>query len=445
MTAVWTSESKGEACYSHGLPYRRNANEPHSLTAIAAYCSPVSNMSPMKHPLPKDSDDEHNASLLPLTDKGHISKYTQYDYQYTQPKTMRSLTWCRRPSHQPMYFKDPAEYDAHVIEIHSHDCPEPKCRKSFPDSRLLSLHHSEHHDPIVAAKRERGDKTYGCLVEGCDRVCANWGKRKMHLMARHHYPKNYDFKIVETGLLAGRNSVLRWGVDAKGHRKSSRENLWDASSSPPAATLPDASDAPDSSSASASQDAAVASPSSKSSDGPGGSAGVVGESSDYAHGKPVANSTQVNLTGANSTADHAQLPGQSSNTESSPFQLRGRMSAYFKAPSKALGEEVMISKPAHQARTERKAVRKTASQPADGKGADKSVTIGEVNGKTEETTAMDIDDLAASMSALRFVPRSVKVKRKANAKARAKDSEAEMDMSSGDGYCLEAVSRDVAC
>ena len=65
---------------------------------------------------------------------------------------------CSLPGHQQgLVFKTYDDFDTHYSKDHSHRCLE--CRKNFPSGHLLTLHHEESHDPILAVKRERGEHT----------------------------------------------------------------------------------------------------------------------------------------------------------------------------------------------------------------------------------------------------------------------------------------------
>ncbi|KAK5130493.1 hypothetical protein LTR08_001973 [Meristemomyces frigidus] len=146
----------------------------------------------------------------------HTPKYALLDTTKPKASSMR----CHLPPHKPLSFGTYAEYETHCQQAHTNRCTD--CKKNLPTSHFLDLHIAENHDPIVAARRERGEKTYACFVEGCDKVCGEWQKRRSHMVDKHGYPRNYDFFIVNTGV-DGRRSMLRAGVDAQGHRKSSRE------------------------------------------------------------------------------------------------------------------------------------------------------------------------------------------------------------------------------
>lgn len=153
----------------------------------------------------------------PPEDMAHTPKYTELE---TQEDDNRKKFYCLLPPHNPLTFPSYTGFESHYNQTHANRCRE--CHKNFPSSHFLDLHLTENHDPIVATKRDKGEKTYACFVEGCDKVCLGWTKRRSHLVDKHGFPKNYDFFIVNDGI-DGRWSMLRLGVDAQGHRKHSRE------------------------------------------------------------------------------------------------------------------------------------------------------------------------------------------------------------------------------
>lgn len=178
---------------------------------------------------------------------GHAAKYSQTDLQ-DQTASMR----CLLPPHKPITFSSYPEYETHYNQTHSNRCSE--CKANFPTAHFLELHIAENHDPLIAAQRDRGVKTFACFVESCEKVCSDWKKRRSHLVDKHGFPKNYDFLVVNLGV-DGKRSMLRAGIDGQGHRASSRErrgsNETDAtvstqstqatSVSPPPSALPNAS------------------------------------------------------------------------------------------------------------------------------------------------------------------------------------------------------------
>ncbi|KAL2171047.1 hypothetical protein VTG60DRAFT_3895 [Thermothelomyces hinnuleus] len=124
---------------------------------------------------------------------------------------------CSLPPHrEPVVFSSYGAYEAHYRDQHSNRCAQ--CRKNFPSAHLLSLHIEETHDSFVQVRRERGERTYSCFVEGCDRKCSTPQKRRMHLIDKHMYPKNFFFAITREGI-DGRRSLL---LESSGNRQKSR-------------------------------------------------------------------------------------------------------------------------------------------------------------------------------------------------------------------------------
>ncbi|KAI0166138.1 hypothetical protein GGR57DRAFT_496411 [Xylariaceae sp. FL1272] len=72
---------------------------------------------------------------------------------------------------------------------------------------LLNIHFEDIHDAFAAVKREKGDHTYSCFVQGCDRKCRTPYKRRSHLIDKHMYPPNYFFAVTKDGI-DGRQSLL---------------------------------------------------------------------------------------------------------------------------------------------------------------------------------------------------------------------------------------------
>jgi hypothetical protein len=164
--------------------------------------------------------DEATPSTTPsqstIESVGHPAKYSQTD---PQPQTASNMR-CLLPPHKPLTFTSYPDYETHYTQTHSNRCSE--CKANFPTAHFLNLHISENHDPLIAAQRDRGSKTFACFVEGCEKVCGDWKKRRSHLVDKHGFPRNYDFLVVNSGV-DGKRSMLRAGVDGQGHRASSRE------------------------------------------------------------------------------------------------------------------------------------------------------------------------------------------------------------------------------
>lgn len=150
---------------------------------------------------------------------GHSAKYSQTESPILSSSSANMR--CLLPPHKPLTFSSYPDYETHYTQTHSNRCS--ACAANFPTAHFLNLHISENHDPIIAAQRDRsGSKTFGCFVEGCEKVCADWKKRRSHLVDKHGFPRNYDFLVVDSGV-DGKRSMLRAGVDGSGHRASSRE------------------------------------------------------------------------------------------------------------------------------------------------------------------------------------------------------------------------------
>lgn len=65
---------------------------------------------------------------------------------------------CSLPPHRgALSFSSHEDYEVHYLQAHVNRCLE--CRRNFPTGHFLSLHIEENHDPLIAAKRGRGDKT----------------------------------------------------------------------------------------------------------------------------------------------------------------------------------------------------------------------------------------------------------------------------------------------
>ncbi|KAG5965986.1 hypothetical protein E4U57_003341 [Claviceps arundinis] len=126
----------------------------------------------------------------------------------------RNVIKCSLPPHrEPIAFKSHQEYESHYARFHTNRCLE--CRKNFPSEHLLSVHIEEWHDPLVRIKRDKGEHTYSCFVEGCERKCLTHQKRRLHMIDKHMYPRNFFFGLTKDGI-DGRRSLL---VEDTRHRR----------------------------------------------------------------------------------------------------------------------------------------------------------------------------------------------------------------------------------
>ncbi|RDW70285.1 hypothetical protein BP5796_08682 [Coleophoma crateriformis] len=169
---------------------------------------------------PSSSDSESAESPLPSAvpivrpgfreNRAPSPKIAHLDTSSGEASTATTTAMrCSLPGHrQTVSFPSYEEYEIHYSKTHMNRCLE--CRKNFPTEHFLSLHIQENHDALIEVRKERGEKTYACFVEDCDRVCSTPQKRRFHLIDKHMYPKDYDFYVVNDGI-DGRSSMLRSG------------------------------------------------------------------------------------------------------------------------------------------------------------------------------------------------------------------------------------------
>ncbi|KAJ5360674.1 Zinc finger C2H2 [Penicillium concentricum] len=150
---------------------------------------------------------------------------------------------CSLPPHrETLSFTSYEDYEVHYLQSHVNRCSE--CSKNFPTGHLLNLHIEENHDPLAATRRARGDKTFGCFIEDCERKCSTPQKRRLHLIDKHMFPRSYNFYVVndgidtQTSMLRPMNSHRRRistssALEGRLRRRSSSQ------SNPPAAAIPE--------------------------------------------------------------------------------------------------------------------------------------------------------------------------------------------------------------
>jgi hypothetical protein len=144
-----------------------------------------------------------------------VVKLVHLDPEYGETSPVEVMR-CSLPGHRPdLPLNTFEDYEVHYNKTHVSRCVE--CRKNFPTDHFLSLHQAENHNPLVAILRDRGERTYTCFVEDCERKCSTPQKRRLHLIDKHMFPKDYDFFVVNDGI-DRRSSMLRSG---RHRRKSS--------------------------------------------------------------------------------------------------------------------------------------------------------------------------------------------------------------------------------
>lgn len=107
----------------------------------------------------------------------------------------------------PVTFHSHTDYDMHFDTEHSHTCLE--CDKIFPCNKLLDIHITENHDPFAKIKLQRGDPIFACFDANCERVFKDHRKRRLHLIDKHNYPKDFIFSIIDKGIKNGDTSLIK--------------------------------------------------------------------------------------------------------------------------------------------------------------------------------------------------------------------------------------------
>ncbi|KAI1247276.1 hypothetical protein MGN70_011163 [Eutypa lata] len=181
-------------------------DEERAVAAAAASSSASSSLSP-----------ERTASPPPAAAATRVEvrayKIAELDESAIDDDSSPVAMRCSLPPHRDVLaFKTYGDYEVHYSKAHTNRCVE--CGRNLPSEHLLGVHIEECHDAFAALRREKGEHTYSCFVEGCDRKCRTPQKRRMHLIDKHMYPKNYFFAVTREGV-DGRRSMLLEG----GHRR----------------------------------------------------------------------------------------------------------------------------------------------------------------------------------------------------------------------------------
>ena len=154
---------------------------------------------------PSVSSAEGDAST-PCSSLSPDGKLVHLDLDQDSSPQPPPLIMFSHPPHQPLAVSALDDDQVNNQQKHTNPCSE--CQRNFPDTHFLHLHIAENHDPIRAAKRDRGEQTYACLVPSCDRLCSTAPKRRLHCIDKHHFPKNYDFFVINHGI-DSRTTMLR--------------------------------------------------------------------------------------------------------------------------------------------------------------------------------------------------------------------------------------------
>lgn len=91
------------------------------------------------------------------------------------------------------------EFEAHILNYHHHICQE--CTRKLPSEFLLDLHIEENHDPFFEIKKDKGAHVYRCMNGQCKSSFKSKEERKEHMVLQHTYPVNYNFDLVDFGII----------------------------------------------------------------------------------------------------------------------------------------------------------------------------------------------------------------------------------------------------
>ncbi|PVU97572.1 hypothetical protein BB559_001982 [Furculomyces boomerangus] len=101
------------------------------------------------------------------------------------------------PCNGRVTFPNPSSYEKHYNQLHLYVCME--CHAVLPNPHWLDLHISECHDSFFQASVERGLKMYRCLLDSCNKTTVSAKMRKLHMIDKHKYPKNFKFNMLVHG------------------------------------------------------------------------------------------------------------------------------------------------------------------------------------------------------------------------------------------------------
>ena len=142
------------------------------------------------------SDSEVGSSRTPGSESPHPTKLKTAMVDGPRPDAVMQ---CSLPPHRDTIdFASIEDFEVHYAKDHSNRCA--SCGKNFPTAHFLALHIDENHNTFREALEGRGEKTYACFVEDCDKKCSTPQKRRLHLIDKHLFPKIYNFRIVDTGI-----------------------------------------------------------------------------------------------------------------------------------------------------------------------------------------------------------------------------------------------------
>lgn len=143
-------------------------------------------------------EDEASSNSREGTSQNASSPAKIIELEDHETSDIANTMQCLLPPHQALTFASIDEFDTHYAKEHTNRCS--SCGKNFPSAHYLTLHIDENHNPIRQALAAKGEKTYGCFLEDCEKKCSTPQKRRLHLIDKHMFPKVYNFRIVDQGI-----------------------------------------------------------------------------------------------------------------------------------------------------------------------------------------------------------------------------------------------------
>jgi hypothetical protein len=157
--------------------------------------------------------DTHSSELTSSADID-LERPTKFiNSEETRPSRSIIMQCSLPPHRQPVDFPSIEAFEVHYSKDHSRRCS--SCGKNFPSPHFLALHIDENHNPMRAELQAKGEKTYGCFLEDCERKCSTPQKRRLHLIDKHAFPKFYNFRVIDEGI-EGRQTMLK---EPRSHRR----------------------------------------------------------------------------------------------------------------------------------------------------------------------------------------------------------------------------------
>lgn len=92
---------------------------------------------------------------------------------HIEAQTQQIMRCSLQPHKETLTFSTYDDYESHYLKTHVNRCSE--CGKNFPTQHILDIHIEENHDPLILARRDRGEKTVSNIPILCiDGVWLTW-------------------------------------------------------------------------------------------------------------------------------------------------------------------------------------------------------------------------------------------------------------------------------